>query len=178
MPSTEPGTKPVEDSVPKVDNAVAVGENLEFQRKWWRFERAVWVVFSLIIVADIVGVFGRGPLAKARQQTSDLTLNYERVERTSTPSIMTFRFAPSAIHNGEVQLFVSQSVIKQLGAQRISPQPEHSTLSDGGMTYTFPATSNNALVEISLEPALPGVYHFQTGLAGAELLQARVVVMP
>ena len=91
---------------------------------------------------------------------------------------MTFQFAPSAIQDGRVHLFVSQSIIKQLGAQRISPQPEQSVLSDGGITYTFPATSTNALVEISLEPALPGVYHKETGIPGMQPIQARVVVMP
>ena len=173
-----PEYKPVEDSVPKVDNAVAVGENLSFQRKWWRFERAVWVFFGLIILADVAGAFGRGPIAKAQRQNDSLTLHYERIERTTTPSTMSFRFAPSAIQNGHVHLFVSQSIIKQLGAQRISPQPEQSILSDGGITYTFPATSTNALVEISLEPALPGVYHMETGVPGMQPIQARVVVMP
>ena len=178
MPANNPEYKAVGDSVPKVDNAVAVGEDLEFQRKWWRFERVTWIVFGLIIIADIAGVFGRGPVAKAQRNTDALTLHYERIERTSTPSTMSFRFAPSAIRDGHVQLFVSQSVVKQLGAQRISPQPEQSILSDGGITYTFPATSSNALVEFSLEPGLPGIYDMQAGVPGAQLVKARVVVMP
>ena len=178
MPDAETEFKPVQDSIPKVDSAVAVGEDLEFQRKWWRFERGVWIVFALLIVADISGVFGRGPLAKAQRHTESLTLNYERIERSATPSTMSFRFSLSAIQDGHVHLFVSQSVIKQLGAQRISPQPETSTLSDGGVTYTFPAASTNALVELSLEPSLPGVYHFQAGVPGSEPVQARIVVMP
>ena len=178
MPDTIPQYKPVEDSVPKVDNAVAVGEDLEFQRKWWRFERGVWIFFAFVILADVAGVFGRGPVAKAQRHNDALTLHYERIERTGTPSTMSFQFAPGAIHNGQVQLFVSQSVVKELGNQRVSPQPEHSTLTDGGITYTFPATSNNAPVEFSLEPSLPGIYHFTTGIPGTEPIQARVVVMP
>ncbi len=58
--STE--TRPVEDTVPKVDNEVAVGEDLPFQRKWWKFENAVWIVFSIVILLDLLGVFGRGYL--------------------------------------------------------------------------------------------------------------------
>ncbi len=58
--STQPLTKPVEDSVPKVSEAVAVGENLDFQRSWWRFERVVWSVFLVILICDVLGLFGRG----------------------------------------------------------------------------------------------------------------------
>ncbi len=180
MPDNVPESKPVEDSVPKVDNAVAVGENLDFQRKWWRFERATWVFFSLLILADIAGLFGRGPLAQAEKRTDNdaLTLHYERIERTSTPSVMTFQFGRSALQSGRIQLFVSQSVVKQLGAQRISPQPASSVLGNGGITYTFPATDPKGLVEISLEPSLPGVFHFTTQVGGAEPISGRIVVMP
>ena len=39
-------SKPIADSVAKVDGEVAVGEDLEFQRKWWKFERATWIFFD------------------------------------------------------------------------------------------------------------------------------------
>lgn len=50
MPATK-FSEPIEDSVSKVDDAIAVGEDLNFQRRWWRFERAIWVAFALILVA-------------------------------------------------------------------------------------------------------------------------------
>ena len=59
--ATKTLTKPVQDSVAKVNDEVAVGEDLEFQRKWWRFENAAWVFFTLIIILDLCGLFGRGP---------------------------------------------------------------------------------------------------------------------
>ena len=85
---------PVEDWVPKVSDRIAVGEDLEFQRKWWRFEQIIWPILLLVVVADILGLFGRGWLAKRRAVTTDhaMTVDYEWVERASTPSIMTFRF--------------------------------------------------------------------------------------
>ena len=59
-------TKPVEDSVAKVNDEIAVGEDLEFQRKWWRFENIAWIFFALIIVLDVAGLFGRGRLCQGR----------------------------------------------------------------------------------------------------------------
>ena len=107
--ATKAFTKPVENSVAKVNDEVAVGEDLEFQRKWWRFENAAWIVFTLIIVLDLSGLFGRGPLAKTQLQAVDGTIDvkYERIERTASPSIMTIQFGPSAIKDGKIRLYVA-----------------------------------------------------------------------
>ena len=66
--ATKSFSQPVEESVSKVNDEVEVGEDLDFQRKWWRFENFAWVIFSLIIVLDLCGVFGRGPVAKAERR--------------------------------------------------------------------------------------------------------------
>ncbi|MBV8570703.1 MAG: hypothetical protein JO319_08820 [Acidobacteriaceae bacterium] len=179
MPVNVP-TKPVEDTVPKVNDEVAVGSDLEFQYRWWKFERIVWTFFLLIVIADVLGVFGRGPLAKAHARSKDGTidLQYERVERFSTPSIMTVKFGPNAIRDGKIQLWVSQSVIKQLGNQRVVPQPLISTVGQDGILYTFPAASAPASASFALEPSSPGVFDFALQVPGAERLSARVYVMP
>jgi hypothetical protein len=173
-------TNPVEDSVPKIDNEVAVGENLEFQRKWWWFEGIVWRVFLVILVCDLLGLFGRGWLASAKRSTPDnmLTVNYERIERASTPSVMTLTFSPAAIHDGRIRVFLSESIVKPLGAQRISPQPLISALSEGGVTYTFPANSAPATAEITLQPSFPGPHKIRIQVPGNDPIDATVFVVP
>ncbi len=179
MPSV-PFTKPVEDSVPKIDNAVAVGEDLAFQKRWWTFERFIWVFFAFVLVADLSGILGRGPLAKAELHAPDRTLDlkYERVVRANTPSIMTVQFGSNAIQNGQVHLFVSQSLIKDLGTQRIAPQPANSAIGDGGITYTFSATGGPAVIELAMESSFPGRHHFSMQVPGGDSLQATVIVVP
>jgi hypothetical protein len=178
--TTDSTTNPVEDSVPKVDGSVAVGEDLDFQRRWWRFEHIVWSFFLLIIVCDLLGLFGRGYLAKAQRNAADQTMNlkYERIERANAPSIMSMNFGPPAISNGEIHLFVSESVVKELGARRVVPEPASSTVGNGGVTYTFPVTALPATIEIELSPSSPGVHNFTTGIVGAEMVNAKVMVFP
>lgn len=173
-------TKPVGDPVPKVDDAVAVGEDLDFQRRWWRFEHIIWSIFLLIIVCDLLGLFGRGYFAKAERRTADQTMDmkYERIERANAPSIMSIRFGPSAIRNGEIHLFVSESIVEELGARRVVPEPSRSTVGSDGITYTFPATALPVTVDIALSPDLPGVHHFTVGVPGAEMVKAKVAVFP
>jgi len=173
-------TKPLEDSVAKVNDEVAVGEDLEFQRKWWKFEKAVWIVFALVLILDLAGVFGRGWLAKEERKAQDgsLDVKYERIERTSTPSIMTINFDKSAIRNGQVMLYVSESLVKELAAQRVIPAPSTTIVGDDGLTYVFPASEAPASVEFALEPTGPGLRHFLIQVPGSQPVQGAVVVMP
>ena len=173
-------TQAVGDSVGRVDNTIAVGEDLDFQRHWWKFERVVWIAFVLILVLDLLGLFGRGWLAYAKTRTADgsMELKYERVERTMTSSNMTVAFGKSVIRDGKVQLYVSESVLRKLGALRIAPQPESSVIGRDGVTYTFLATEVPASIDISLEPSAPGVYWIELQVPGHEALHKRIIVVP
>ncbi len=172
-------TKPVEDTVSKVDD-IAVGSDLKFQRKWWRFTRVMWTVFAGIVIADILGCFGRGPLANAHLRTNDGTmdLKYERIERFSTPSILRIQFGQNAIHDGKIQLWLGESFIKSLGNQRVVPQPAASVIGQDGILYTFPATTVPAAIEFALEPTAPGIYDLRMRVPGSEELNPRIFVMP
>ncbi len=174
-------TNPVTgDEVPKVENAISIGEDLEFQERWWKFEHIVWGFFALVVLADVLGVFGRGWFAKAKlnEPESGMVVDYERVERASTPSIITIHFNPDAASNGTVQLYISNSVVKELGNQRVSPQPEHSTIGNDGITYTFPAASGVMDVQLALEPSFPGYRGFTMQIPGRQAVGAHIVVVP
>ncbi len=180
MPSSAPPTAPVRDSVAKVNDELAVGSDLEFQRRWWKFERAIWIFFTLLIVLDVLGVFGRGPLAKARLRAADgsAEVTYERIERHKTPSVLTAHFGPSAIQDGKVRLWVSDDLVKELGNQRVSPQPESSRLERGGILYTFPAGAPPLAVQFSLEPSSIGRASISLEVQGRDRLSANIFVMP
>ena len=177
---TQAEYKPVTDNVPKVDDTIAVGEDLDFQRRWWKLEKVIWSIFVLILIADLSGALGRGPLANAKAQTSDGTLHvkYERIQRENTSSIMTVLPGAAAIHNGQFQLFVSDSILKQFGAQRIIPQPATSTVGGGGVTYTFPATTTPMTVQFELKPSFIGAHPFTLAVPGSEAIQAKSFVLP
>lgn len=174
-------TNPVTgDEVPKVDNAVAVGEDLAFQERWWKFERVIWMLFLLVLIADVLGAFGRGWLAKAKCGGAEnaMYVTYERVQRAGTPSIMKVHFAPDAIVNNEVRLFVSGSVVKELGAQRVVPQSQQSIVGNGGITYVFAAQGGDTEVQFALAPSFPGLQPFTLQVPGKQAVSHKVLVMP
>ena len=117
---------------------------------------------------------------KQERQATDgsIDVQYERIERTSTPSILTISFSDTAIRNGQVELYVSNSLVKELAAQRVVPAPETTVIGEGGLTYVFPASRTPASVEIALEPTGPGLRHFLIQVPGSQPVRADVVVMP
>jgi hypothetical protein len=171
---------PAEDTVPKVNNELAVGEDVEFQRRWWKFEKVVWIVFAALIVLDLAGLFGRGPVAKAHAATTDgaLSVNYERIERTGTPSRLTVKFGELAIRNNQVHMWVSDDLVTKLGNRLIAPQPATSVIGDGGLHYSFPATTKPAEAVFSLQPPAPGLFNLTLHVDGSPNLHLKILVMP
>lgn len=169
--------RPVKESVAKVNEEVAVGEDLDFQRSWWRFERIVWTFFVVLIALDLGGAFGRGPMAHAHVTSADrsLSAHYERIERAGTPSILSITMDAAAIRDGQATLFVSDSLVSALGARRIIPQPATTLLGDGGLTYTFPIANPPAIVRFELEP--PGAGRFPIEIsAGSRGASVKAVI--
>lgn len=175
-----PAAEPVTDSITKINDEVAVGSDLDFQHRWWRFERGVWVLFICVVILDALGVFGRGWVANADRKARDgsIEVKYERIERFRTPSILAIQFGPNAIQNGKIQLWASDTLVKPLGTQRVIPQPANSVIGRGGILYTFPATINPASVEFAMEPSSPGICHLGLRVPGSEALNLTIGVMP
>jgi hypothetical protein len=173
-------TRPVEDSVPKVNDELAVGSDLEFQRRWGSAERIVWSILIVFLILSLLGVFGRGPMAKAtaRAQDGSMQVDYERFERFSTPSVLTVRMAPSAVNNHQIKLWVSEALVKPLGNQRVIPQPDKSEIGNGGVLYTFPATETASSVEFQMQPSEIGKTELKLRVPGHSELDLNVYVMP
>jgi hypothetical protein len=175
-----PLTQPVKDTVPKINNEVAVGEDLTFQYRWWRFERVIWLLFTILVLLDLAGVFGRDPAAKGHFRTHDgsMDIEYERIERFSTPSILTVKFGQNTIHDEQLHLWVSESLVEDLGAQRIVPQPLTSAIGQSGILYTFPATVTPASIALALSPASPGMSELELQVPGFQQAKLKVLGMP
>ncbi len=175
-----PELAPVEDTIAKVGDEIAVGEDLAFQRIWWRFERIAWAFFAFLLVADLAGLFGRGPLAHAHRTTADgsVEMSYERIERTGAPAMMTLHFAPGAIEQGKIRVFFTDTLVRELGATRVIPSPESTTVGDGGFHYVFPATAAPATVSFALQPEGPGVFPLRMQAGDSAPIDVSIAVMP
>lgn len=143
-------------------------------------ENALWIFFLLIVIAALLGCFGRGWVAKGKVQAPDgsMTLQYERIARYSTPSMMTVQFGPGTVHNGQTALWADENLVKGMGLQRVMPQPAGSLLAPDGTIFAFPSIGQQPSIQLSLEPPTPGVKHVKLRVPGYQEIDATIVVMP
>jgi hypothetical protein len=168
------------DPVPRVNNEIAVGEDLPFQQRWWSFQRKVAIAFVVTIALDLLGVFGRRPLAHAHATLSQgaAEVKYDRVERAGTPSILSIAFQQPAVRDGKVELWVDGALTKDLGTQRVIPQPATSALEEDGVRYVFPVVGLPGSIQFALQPAHPGVYALRMRIDYRPVETLHMVVMP
>ena len=88
------------------------------------------------------------------------------------------KFGPGAIKDGKVQLWVSDDLVRSLGASRVVPQPQISQVGNGGSTYVFPASALPASVQFALQPTKPGVAHLTLHVDGHAPVALRVFIVP
>lgn len=169
------------ESAQHSEDELSVAQDLEFQRRWWRFEQVIWVIFAAILALDLSGLMGQGPLSKARAQTEHgaMQVNYQRIERYGTPSILTVQFGPGAVQDGKVALWVSDTMLQRLGARRVSPEPERSLIDTRGVLYTWRASKNPKFASFALKPMDVGTTKFTIVLpaTGGEIRRS-IFVMP
>lgn len=136
--------------------------------------------FLILIIADLLGLFGRGWLASAHAVAQDksLDISYERIERYNTPSILRIQLPASIIHDGKAQLWASEDLVKSLGNQRVVPQPATSVLGQSGILYTFPVSGPPMTVEFALQPTSIGANSIVFQSPGCEKLELKIWVMP
>jgi hypothetical protein len=183
--AAESATQPIEDSIPKVDNEIAVGSDLEFQRRWWKWEFVAWTIFTVLIIAAVAGFLGRGYFSKTRAASADgaIQVEYERVARFGAPTVAAVTFGPAAIHDGKVQLWANQSILREMGTQRVIPQPQQASLTENGTLFTFAvndqvAGATPARVQFMLQPTAVGRQTLRLGSPGSPTVTAKVLVLP
>ena len=91
--------------------AIDVEQDLHFQHEEWRFQKIGRIALAAIVLLGLVGAFGQGPLAHARQTSAsgDLTVEYDRIARHRSNSDITF-ILPA--HNGAVVLWIGNEYLR------------------------------------------------------------------
>ena len=62
-----------------------------FQRSEWRIQRAGWIVWSLVIIAGLIGLLGSGPMSHKETAATDgsLKIDYDRYLHYHHPTQLT-----------------------------------------------------------------------------------------
>ncbi len=155
--------------------------NLRSQRKSWAVQGVAFVVFGLILIAGLLGLFGRGGFSHREQSNSDgsLSVEYERFLHMESPESLKFRVRDSG-QNGSLKLWISSSYFESVMVQHIIPEPKSVHAEGNRFVFEFsaPEPKTSMLVKISLKPEKPGALSFLTGVGDHPPLSVNQFVYP
>jgi hypothetical protein len=111
-------------------NDAHVGFDQAFEVKWARFERIVWALMALAILAGLLGLLGRGPMNSVVRRSGGLEVKYDRLARYRSPAITEVTLASTA--GAPPAIRMTGSCMKNMQVQFIMPMPaQQQPLSDG-----------------------------------------------
>jgi hypothetical protein len=161
-----------------------VNENIDFQRRIWRFQTVGRVVMALVLVAALLGLLGPGLLsngASADSPQAELGVKeYERFLRFMKPTTLRIGLEPGAVTEREARVWLDRQYIEGVQIQHITPQPQRVEAGSKGLTYVFNVEDPNQSTAFSfdLQPQKMGLLQGRVGLEDEEPVSFKQFVYP
>ena len=132
-------------------------EDIRHERAVWKVEHWGWTVFGLILLAALLGVFGEGPVGRAKAQNSQLLVEYDRFARYQARAHLKIHLR-SPVANSMPALSIARDFLDRVEVQHITPQPQRVRMTKDALIYIFDAarTNENAMITLQYKPARYG----------------------
>lgn len=134
-------------------HGLQVADDLPLQAKIWKVERIAWVVFSLLLLAAMLGLFGGGILSKTKQSSADqaLRIEYERFGRYQAPTDIKLHIAAQAVRGEFLRVWFDARYLEEVELSQISPAPHSTEVAQGKHIYQFKIATPGQPVSINFE---------------------------
>jgi hypothetical protein len=156
---------------PKQVGDLEVHEDLTFENRQWGAERVGWLVMLAVVIAALLGAFGRGPLSKKSRQASDasLSIDYDRFGRLEAQTDVKLHIAEGAVSDGELRLWLDRAYLAKFEIREINPEPERIDLSTDRATLVYRVSGQKGPlnVNLNLEPIEMGAVKGAVGVEGS-----------
>lgn len=157
-----------------------VHDDLEFQRKTWRFERIGWGVMALLVLAALLGLAGPGWLSKTTATNAPLRVNYERFLRRDAPVTVEVHVDADAVSDGAIDLLLDAG-FDDFRIERVVPVPTEWRLTSTGMALRFAVAGDDdalGVIRLHVEPQRAGRGVARIGIADRPPVQLRYFIYP
>ena len=156
-------------------------EDLAHERAIWKLQHFAWGLFALILLAALLGVFGRGLLSESKvgNPNAGLWAEYDRFGRYHAPSTLKLHLAPSG-NSSLPAVWLGRDFVDRIEMQQIYPQPERVKVGQDRLIYIFNVarTNESAVITFHYKPDGYGKTHAKLGLENGPELQFSQFVYP
>lgn len=140
-------------------------EDLRFQRRSWRVERAGTWLLVLVLAAAAAGLLGSGPLSRGVASGGGLHVEFQRFAQYQTPERLVVRVEPAGA--AEVRLWVDRAYLERVRVEAMLPPPVRVEGAADRVVFVFAAASGAPFrVSFDTHPEALGFLHARLGLAG------------
>lgn len=162
-------------------DSLQIDEDMRFQRREWVVQRVGWVVILVLLIAGLLGALGGdGVLSHRAARAGPLALEYERFTRQRRPTSLHVRVDPASAIDGQVRVWLDQSVLDRIDIERIEPEPVETRADDERVVYQLALAdpARPARVTIAYQPADLGVMRVRLGVVGGDEIAVDQIVYP
>jgi len=154
-----------------------IREDMRFQDRFWRWERAAWLILILLAAVGLSGALGVGPLSWEKASAGPLTVEYERFQRVTRLSKFSFDIAEHSA--SDLRLHLNAAFQKNFEISSIQPQPSHSAAGADGIDLTFAGEpGREGRIVIWAHSRHYGVSRLTASAGGGEAARFWVMVYP
>lgn len=93
-----------------------ISQDMRFQRREWKLQRVGTLLLGLVLVATVLGLFGDGPLSKARRESGRFAVEYERFGRFGSPVVLQLNV------KGD-RLWLGEAFLRNVQVNSVVPEP-------------------------------------------------------
>lgn len=135
--------------------SLEVDQDLRFERRVWRIQRAGWVGIALVLLAALSGALGgTGPLAQARVAAPGLEVSHRRLCRSGAEVELELRLSPAG--EGPVRLGIDTAWLSRLEQPALVPAPER-VEADATTTWWWFARRDDGPLRVHLRGRVHGL---------------------
>jgi hypothetical protein len=144
--------------------ALIADEDVRFEHRWHRVQRAGRALLVIGIVAAALGIFGTGPLASATADApgGTFSVDYDRFLRTEQSSNLQISTQTS---RGPATVAIAQSYLNATGLAGVSPQPDSETARGNRVVLTWQGSLPDQ-IQLQVAPQTIGVHRATIWVAG------------
>ena len=131
---------------------IEVEEDLQFLKREWRFQRIGWFVMLLLLLAALIGAFGRGPLSETRiGDPRVFSAEFSRMVRHGAIDELKIFVGPGLQSDSTVRIGISRTYLAEFKIEDVQPEPSQQEAAGDFITYQFIRTDPRSPLEISLK---------------------------
>lgn len=153
---------------------------MRFTRREWAIQRMAWSFWGVVVLAALLGLFGRGPLSRAVAGAEGLRVEYDRLARHGGDDRMRITVLPPGSGGGVVRVWMTRAFADAIEIQWITPRPESVSSSAERLTYVFRASelARPAVITFRFRHDEYWRQRLQIGLVGGASVDATQFVFP